>query len=412
MSSRLKFIIGILVLLTLFFVIEYQMPRRFQWVPTFAHGDPQPFGCLVFDSVLKASLPNGYTVEHRTVWQMEQDSIFTTPKAIIIISNEYQDMQTCRLICQLAKQGHIIVLATTDLYYWTDTLGIDDIYHTRFNVQAIAGNLVSKGRLAWAEDTLQQWPLYPQLVERTLIVPDSVKHEVLALFRFYDDFEIGSVATDESNEWSNFWQPVAVSFPIGKGELILVSAPLLLTNYMMVSSDGSQFIARLMDRVKNRPVIRTESYMKITATEQQSPFYVLLKEPSLRWALYLTMLTILLFCFVSARRRQRVIPVVMPPENRNIEFVRLVGTLYWQHHDNAGLLAKKLAFTTDELRRQAGIDINSGDEAIAQLAAQTGRNAEELRLLLQNIRQATSGNYDVSDEELKVFIDELDSLNL
>ncbi|MBQ4392770.1 MAG: DUF4350 domain-containing protein [Prevotella sp.] len=409
MRNRTIFIIAIVALLALIFVIEYRMPRKFQWMPTFAHGDPQPFGCQVFDSVLTASLPKGYTVERRTLWQMEKDSVLATPKAIVIISNEDVDAQMAHVL-RLAKQGHIVVMAINNLYSWADTLGIDFTYHPRFKLEAIAGNHVTKGRLAWADDTLHHWPVYPQLVERTLKCPDSVKHEVLARFRFYDDDEIGYVAKNEHSEWSDFWQPVAVSFPMGQGELILVSAPLLLTNYMMVSGNGSQFIARLMNRVKDRPVIRTERYMKITATEQHSPFYVLLKEPPLRWALYLAMLTVVLFCITAARRRQRVIPVVTPPQNGNLEFVRLVGTLYWQQHDNAGLLAKKLAFTTDDLRRQTGIDIGSGDEAIGQLATLTGRNAEELRLLLQNIRRAASGTYGVSDPELKTYIEQLDGL--
>ena len=59
MSTRSKFIIGIIVLFTVFLIAEYRMPRKFQWVPTFSHKDPQPFGCMVFDSVLAASMPHG-----------------------------------------------------------------------------------------------------------------------------------------------------------------------------------------------------------------------------------------------------------------------------------------------------------------------------------------------------------------
>jgi hypothetical protein len=206
---------------------------------------------------------------------------------------------------------------------------------------------------------------------------------------------------------------------------------LLLTNYGMVSGDGHRFIAHLMNRVKHLPVIRTEGYMSVTAHQEQSPLYVLLQRPPMRWAVYLTMLTLLLFCIFTARRRQRVIPIITKPRNANLEFVRLIGTLYWQRHNNADLLAKKLAFTADELRRQLNIDITAivahasqresvvgdasqrrseVDTTLGSLAHYTGRTPEELRLLLKNIRQAASGNYTVSDAELKTFIDQLDSL--
>lgn len=403
MSSRSKFIIGIIVLFTAFLIAEYRMPRKYQWVPTFAHNDPQPFGCMVFDSVLAASMPHGYTVERRTLWQMEKDSVFKEPKAVMIVTEEDIDNQRAAVL-RLASKGNTMLVATTDLYRWADTLGIDYNYNNPFRLSEIAGKNAKKGLLLWKNDTLCQWSVYVQIIERTLEIPDSIKCEQLASFF--------GVTVNSKNK--NALPVVAVSFRIGDGELILVSAPLLLTNYMMLSGDGHLFIARLMDRLKHLPVIRTESYMSGTAQTEQTPLYVLLKEPPLRWAVYLTMLTILLFCFFTARRRQRVIPVIRQPQNGNLEFARLIGSLYWQQHDNAGLLAKKLAYTTEELRRQTGIDITvpGGLPAapLQQLSALTGRNPEELRLLLKNIQQAATGNYAVSDQELKTYIDELDNL--
>ena len=403
MSSRSKFVIGIIVLFTAFLIAEYRMPRKYQWVPTFAHNDPQPFGCMVFDSVLAASMPHGYTVERRTLWQMEKDSVFKEPKAVMIVTEEDVDNQIAAVL-RLASKGNTMLVATTDLYRWADTLGIDYNYNNPFRLSEIAGKNAKKGLLLWKNDTLCQWSVYVQIIERTMEIPDSIKCEQLASF-------FGNTGKPKNE---NALPVVAVSFRIGDGELILVSAPLLLTNYMMLSDDGHLFIARLMDRMKHLPVIRTESYMSGTAQTEQTPLYVLLKEPPLRWAVYLTMLTILLFCFFTARRRQRVIPVIRQPQNGNLEFARLIGSLYWQQHDNAGLLAKKLAYTAEELRRQTGIDITlpGGLPAgpLQQLSALTGRNPEELRLLLKNIQQAATGDYTVSDQELKTYIDELDNL--
>ena len=415
MSTRTKFIIGIIVLFTVFLIAEYRMPRKFQWVPTFSHNDPQPFGCMVFDSVLAASMPHGYTVERRTLWQMEKDSVFAEPKAVMIITKEDIDNQIATVL-RLASKGNTMLVATTDLYRWTDTLGIDFDYNKSFQLTEIAGKNAKKGLLFWKNDSLCHWHVYSQMVERTLeIIPDSIDCEVLATF-------LRNTGFTHSKKTQSV---VAASFHVGKGELILVSAPLLLTNYGMLSGNGHLFIARLMDRMKHLPVIRTESYMSGTAQTEQTPLYVLLKEPPLRWAVYLTMLTILLFCIFTARRRQRVIPVIRQPQNGNLEFARLIGTLYWQQHDNAGLLAKKLAYTAEEMRRQTGIDITvpSGlpagtasspngltAEALQQLSALTGRDAEELRLLLKNIHQAATGDYAVSDQELKTYIDELDNL--
>ena len=399
MKSHGKFILVILLMLVAVVVIEYRMPRRFIWQPTFSHSDAQPFGCLVFDSVMKASLPNGYTVDRRTLFQLFQDgvithpkfykdSVATSPKSLVIITKEMIGEGTRDYILQLADEGNTVMVATTYLNEWADTLGLDSRWNNSFILSEVAGNNLEKDTLKWVSDmpkdsVYAQVPLwqsvYPQMIERTLLLPDSVPHDNLLIY-------------NGTREGDSVCEPVAVSFSIGRGELIIVSSPLLLTNYMTLDGNGSALQGRLMNRLKANPVIRTEAYMSVTAQEESSPFYVLLREPPLRWALYLTLLGILLFCVFTARRRQRVIPVVNKPQNRNLEFVKLIGTLYWQEHWNPGLLSKKLAYTEEEIRHHHA------------------RLSDDDLYFLNKVREAASGNHIVSDEELKIFIKELDRI--
>ena len=51
------FIIGIVLFLLIMFVVEYHLPKKFVWNPTFGQHDHQPLGGAVFDDVLKSSLP-------------------------------------------------------------------------------------------------------------------------------------------------------------------------------------------------------------------------------------------------------------------------------------------------------------------------------------------------------------------
>jgi hypothetical protein len=284
------------------------------------------------------------------------------------------------------------MVATSIPYDWSDTLGFDTKWNSLFRLQDVAGKAPSKALVAWEQDSLYaHHPLslhvYSQMIERTMQPSDTIPSQVLMTFVSLDD--------DEDDDDENVEQKpnaLAVSYPIGKGEFILVSAQLLLTNYTMVSSDGWALIGRLMDRLKQHPVIRTEAYMSITAQQESTPFYVFLREPPLRWALYLTLLAILLFCIFTARRRQRAIPVVQKPQNHNLEFVRLIGTLYWQDHWNPGLLAKKLSYTTEEIRRQ-NVRLSADDEE-----------------LLKQIREYAYGNYVIPDKTLKYYVNELNRI--
>ena len=435
MSTRTKFIAAIVALFVVFAIAEYRMPRKFQWKPTFSHTDAQPFGCEVFDSILSTAMPNGYTVVQQTLRQLEKSGIVadstgkTKAKAILIITNESNE-DLVEMALRLASHGNTIIVATDILYQWEDTLGIDYNYIHTFSAEGfIQGNKV-KTNLHWQGDSQWQVAVYNQLIERSMTIPDSVECEVLATYsediqedlqshvtaelpeEFDDDIaELPEEFDDDIAELPEEFDDdiaelpdgetaekrvIAAAFPIGRGELVLVSTPLLLTNYSMLSGGSHRFAARLMGRAKHLPVIRTESYMAITAHSEQSPLYVLLQRPPLRWAIYLTMLTLLLFCCFSARRRQRPIPVITKPRNGNMEFTQLIGTLFYQQHDNPALLARKLTYTTDELRREAGIDFNDPPD--------------DMKPLINEIREAAYGQTPLDDKQLKDYIDQLDNL--
>ena len=125
MTNRTKFIIGILLLLGIIFAIEYRMTKKFVWIPTYSHTDAQPFGCMLFDSVMQASLPNGYTISKKTIWQMRHDSVFTKKKSILIATDDFIYNSDIRDIFGLVEDGHTILLAAKRLNYLTDTLQID-----------------------------------------------------------------------------------------------------------------------------------------------------------------------------------------------------------------------------------------------------------------------------------------------
>ena len=387
MTNRTKFIIGILLLLGIVFAIEYRMTKKFVWIPTYSHTDAQPFGCMLFDSLMQASLPNGYAVSKKTIWQMRHDSVFTQKRSLLIATDDYINNSDIRDLFGLVENGHTVLVAAKRLYNFADTLQIDYHYNSDFNISNIAGRNIEKTELCWTQDSAVyrghplSVSLYNQLIPFTLEGNDSVACDTLIMLMEYNE---NKEQVDE--------HPIALSFKWGKGELILVSAPLLFTNYMTISGQGSLMQARLMDRLKQHPVIRMESYVSGTAQTESSQFYVFLQRPPLRWALYLTVLSLLLFCIFTARRRQRVIPVVQKPQNMNLEFVKLIGSLYWQQHDNPGLLAKKLAYATEEIRRQK-----------AQIAPEDDK-------LLQEIKEYAYGGYVISDKELKNYINEINRI--
>ena len=247
MSNRTKFIIGVVLLLCIVFGIEYRSSRKFVWIPTFSHTDAQPFGCMLFDSVMQASMPHGYSVTKKTIWQLRRDSIFTQRKSLLVATEDDIFKPEIRDLFSLAEEGHIVLIAAKSISALTDTLKIDYHYNSYLNISKQVGNNLEKDELRWIWNLGDYYghplsvDLYSQLIPFTLEGNDSVACDTLASLIVYND-EDGEEQLDE--------RPVALSFKRGKGELILVSAPLLFTNYMTISGRCSLMQARLMDCLK------------------------------------------------------------------------------------------------------------------------------------------------------------------
>ena len=181
MTNRTKFVIGILILLGIVFAIEFRTAPKFVWVPTFSHTDAQPFGCMLFDSVMQASMPHGYSVTKKTEWQMRRDSVFKQPRSILVATEDGIEKPDVVALFDLAEQGHTVLIAAKSLYCLCDTLQIDYYFNSSgFNISKLAGKDVDKSSLRWKKDSLAYKdnplgvPVYSQLIPYTFIGNDSV----------------------------------------------------------------------------------------------------------------------------------------------------------------------------------------------------------------------------------------------
>ena len=318
------YIVCILLFLLLVFLSEYRMPRHFRWEPSFNHADKQPFGCYVFDSVLSASLSQDYTVNSQTLYQLRD---LKRPHGILIVAedvSEWGDTEV-RSAFHLATAGHRLLLACGSM-----GRRMEDTLRTHSYFSGSSTPLIKYVKQGLGRDTIEwfaddcygrrDYYYYPQLLNHELYLnTDSIDCRVLSHIPSSRS-EYSTVAT-------------AVTYPIGKGSITWVCTPLVFTNYGMLDGNNHEYIFRLLSQMGDLPVIRTEAYMPAFQEAQQTPLRYVLSQRPLRWALYLSLLTILIAMVLGFRRRQRVIPLVEPPRNHLLEFVQLIGTLYYQRRD-------------------------------------------------------------------------------
>ena len=443
-----------LVLFVLFCLLQVNLPKKFVWSPTFSHVDKQPFGCFVFDSVLTQSLPNGYHVTKKTFFQLDQEHAKEKISVLMVVDQQNLKQLDVKYLCNIARRGGKVMVVASSSFddgRNADTVVVDELERT-FKVRIEDGTYFSlRGILAGLKahdndmyDTIywnnretmyaaQSYRMFYNMVGGTLFV-DSVpkvkrlaytlstagydyKHDSLYVgdFTGFDTIVDEKERIERIDTFAIKKVPVAVSVPYGKGEVIFVSSPLLFTNYGMLEGNTFVYIFRLMSYLADLPVYRTEAYVKTDAmlVAEQSPFREFIKRPPLRWALYLALLGVVLFMIFTARRRQRVIPIMSKPANRSLEFIQLIGTLYYQRKDHVDLVRKKFKLFAEELRKTAGVDIsdvNTDDREYLLLAEKTGMNSDRLKKVIRQIRLVLHSEGNISVEEMRSLIDAMDTI--
>ena len=412
------FIVCIAVFLAVMFAVEYHLPKKFVWIPTFSHYDHQPFGCAVFDSVLVSSLPTGYTLSKKTFYKLEQEDSVGKRGYLVIAKDMFLGDVDVEAMLKMVERGNKVMLVGSSFSkILEDTLKFRCSYSS-FSLKKLRNQVLTlkKDSIVWVGDSAvyprQTYQYYSQFVGNHFKDCDSLPLRPLAEKDMTEGMGDAMADPDTMRIYKIYHPLTAFVRPWGKGELILVSTPLLFTNYGILDGKNATYLFRLLSQMRELPIVRMEAYMKATAQEEQSPFRFLLSQQPLRWALYLTMITILLFMLFTAKRRQRAIPVMREPENRSLEFTELIGTLYYQKKDHADLVRKKYVYFAEELRRDIQVDLEEltdDERSFSRIAQKTGMNIEEISHFVRELRPVIYGQA-VTDVDMKRLIDKMNEI--
>lgn len=172
---------------------------------------------------------------------------------------------------------------------------------------------------------------------------------------------------------------------VGEGHLYLHSNPLVFTNYFLTDRKKLDYVSGVFAHLKGEDIIWDE-YSKLpfqgNANAYNSPLYYILSQPSLKYAWWLLLLTILLYAFFAAKRKQRVIPVIESKRNTSLEFVNLISQLHYKHGNHLDMAHKKMRYFLYFVRSKYGIHAEKfGDAQIRQLAEKSRVAPEDVEVI-------------------------------
>ena len=396
MKGNKIYMLLLFVFLVLVFIYQYFSPKEFVWNPTFSKYDKQPFGSYVFDDIMLTSMAD-YQVENKTFYQLygEEETITNYETSFgdsqLQITEEIEeDRASCSLplnerraflitedqidfadvdvkaLMNLLHQGHKVMLCLNRFpRVLCDSIGFDYRYSRYYGINSItrlAREGLQRDSLLLGIDSLlpeKIYQVYPHIhpvfiEERTSLILENDSVEIKKE-RSYDRSEILVRNTDG--------KPVVMRLGISEGELFLVATPLMFSNYGMLDGDNASYAFRLLSYMNDLPLTRIEAYNQFINRASSSPLRYFLSQNPLRWALYLSLISILLCMIFTAKRRQWVIPVVRPPANETLRFTQLIGNLYYQRKDYKNMLQKKFLYFCTEIRHLYGLDLQSDEPA-------------------------------------------------
>jgi hypothetical protein len=420
------FFLLIAAFLVLVFVYQYYTPKKFIWRETYSKYDKQPFGSFVFDDVVSSSV-GSYQIVDKTFYRYyydlqnanvpsfldedgdededdeeiyfdsdedeDSDDEYVAPlppedRYALLVTDDriaLSDEDLYALMI-LVRQGNKVMLCLSDFpSNLCESLCVSDAtvhysYFTNYFERHVLGGL-QRDSMFFGTDALHPehiYKVYPhihnQMLKRNIEGSETFAPEVDSIVE-KDNIRCDSLRL-EALAYNAGGDTLAMRFFIGAGELYLVATPLMFTNYGILDGENASYAFRLLSYLSDLPLIRLEAYGE-GHREATTPLRYILSQPPLQWALYAALIAIILFMIFTAKRRQRIIPVMQPPANETLRFTQLIGNLYYQRKDHKDILKKKYLYFCAELKRTTGLDMQSGerDEDVARhLAERIGRN--------------------------------------
>ncbi len=151
---------------------------------------------------------------------------------------------------------------------------------------------------------------------------------------------------------------VGIKLSIGEGTLTLFSLPILFTNYYVLKQDR-HLTQKLLTSLPNKNTYWA-NYISdqpiYNNHEKRSILGFIHSQESLTWAFYVLLFSLLIFFIFQIKRKQRKIPVHLPPENTSVKFSNTLSNLYLNRRDNKDILLKKMNYFLLHVRDNYHLD--------------------------------------------------------
>ena len=381
MNKTIK-IYGIILaaVLVLFTFLELGKTEVVSWNKNYDIKEKSPFGLYVFSKEAPALFQNKIEKVNTSPYEYYQQK---RGKHNILLIQPELDKESWKKILKQAEEGANVLMfsETLDFLPILDSL---DISTYRIDFENF-------------EETDDKVTLYftDTKLESDSIVIDKLPND-LAIDSIRNGSQVlGYAASNGVMAGANF-----IKVKHGKGNLYLHTEPLVLTNDYLLQKENVSYITDLLSYLPDN-VPTVWFVKKDMAGVSQSEMRFILSNPPLKYAWWLFLAGIALFIFFNAKRRQRIIPIIPPKQNKSVEFVKSIGNLYLNEGDSRDMMVKKAQYFLHRVRMELLIDTQKLDEEfINKLHLKTGESIEKITEAVDFIKKSQHSQFILSNRDL------------
>lgn len=388
-NSINKFIFFFFVILGFIYFIESSRKPPINWTETYSNVDKIPYGLYVLDKEIDKLLDNRTAVTRIT------DNMYN------FFAEKATDSTTSGTVMSIRGHEYISEHSMSDIENYV-AYGNTVLIFQKY-IDGIRGLETMSMKKRYENYALtEDINLSVSLTNKNLTSYSFILDN--PTFRYFDMSEelkeTAEVLGYSKIKGEKF--PNLIRIPIGKGFLILGTEPAMFTNYNMLKSNNHIYIAGVLSYIPKGDLFF--SVTKIAGDEKyisNSMLRFILNNPALKWMWYFFLISLIVFVLFTAKRKQRVIPIIKPLSNTTVDFTKTVSNLYLQNKDYEDLINKSIIYTLEKIRRKYWIDTTKlNEQFILDLHAKTGKDKQDIKQFVSFVEQFKATPNSASEAQL------------
>ncbi|MEQ9468308.1 MAG: DUF4350 domain-containing protein [Ekhidna sp.] len=337
-----KFLIILILLFVVYVATSFLAPKPVDWRVTFGVKDKNPFGAYILNERSQDLFDGSLEVSNSTISEMSDlENLLILSDFAEITGADYRS-----LMRWLDSGVHVFIAANEFSSVLKDSLSFNNSVSFHNLNQSIFEAATSPVRLI--DSTSYEYPF--SLVSN--------------YFNLSDTSEWTTYAYLEDN-------PILISRSFGKGKLILCSTPYIFTNFGLLFDENYQCAAKMLSKLPESRTHFTQFY-QLGKGEVTTPFRYFLRQPPLKWSIYVGLFTILVFLIITSRRTQRPIPVITPPDNATVGYVQTLGALFYRERKHKKAAQRLINYFLRDIKERYFLSIEYTEKFYKHLSAKSG----------------------------------------